>query len=193
MLPPTPLPLSLSSPTTSLSPPSPLTLLLSVSLSLLFHSLVLVYARCFSLGWFHPIETYFCIVITGSRANRRLDLRGFGSSTYLSVPSPTSSRLVSLSLSLSLALLLEGGRRFCERGNPFFLIDRFPQQGTGTCAFFFFFFFFFSFLVSSIRKEFLFVGSEALEIPWIDRSPRDSAPIRALFRGFSEALDLPDA
>ena len=127
----------------------------------------------------------------------RSDLRGFGSSTYLSVPSPTSSRSrASLSLTLlgaswrGSALLREKEPLLPDRS-----ISSTGAQGRALSFFLSFSLFLFPsfFFVSSIRKEFLFVGSEALEIPGIDRSPRDSAPIRALFRGFSEALDLPDA
>lgn len=81
----------------------------------------------------------------------RSDLRGFSSSTYLSVSSPTTFFLL-------FSLLPRGGRRFCQR-TPSFSIDRLPT-GHRWCVSFFFFFF----IVSSIPKEYLFVGSEALEM-----------------------------
>lgn len=105
----------------------------------------------------------------------RSDLRGFSSSTYLSVSSPTTFFLL-------FSLLPRGGRRFCQR-TPSFSIDRLPTGHRWCVSFFFFFLLFLRFQrntsLLAVRRS-----------RCIDRSPRDSPSIRALFRGFSEALDL---
>lgn len=65
----------------------------------------------------------------------RSDLRGFSSSTYLSVSSPTTFFLL-------FSLLPRGGRRFCQR-TPSFSIDRLPTGHRWCVSFFFFFYCFF--------------------------------------------------
>lgn len=135
-----------------------------------------MYACRFSCS-FHRTESYFCVVITGSRANHKLDLIYAGSALLPTYP----SRRPLLSFSFSLCSL-EGVGAFAREPLLSRSIDY--QQGTGGA--FLFFFFFLLFLRFQRNTSLLAVRRSRC----IDRSPRDSPSIRALFRGFSEALDL---
>lgn len=131
-----------------------------------------------SLSSFHHTESYFCVVITGSRANHKLDLIYAGSA----LPPTYPSRRPLLSFSFSICSL-EGVGAFAREPLLSRSIDY--QRGTGG-AFLFFFLFSFLFLRFQRNTSLLAVRRSRC----IDRSPRDSPSIRALFRGFSEALDL---
>ena len=93
-----------------------------------------------SLSSFHHTESYFCVVITGSRANHKLDLIYAGSA----LPPTYPSRRPLLSFSFSICSL-EGVGAFAREPLLSRSIDY--QRGTGG-AFLFFFFLLFCFFDS---------------------------------------------